>query len=173
MVKQIFAAPEFDQFNQIFPGPVIEFSAHVSRIDESPQSDVRNPARIAGGDFPEEMTDHALRKIVGFDFVFQRQPSHGRSQIPMSADHSFEQFFMAQMVQPANLAVTLSGGVNQGQILRGSLPQKTSFQRRGQRLGVGAADEPAGCNGGIACDHGDCFIRRHHRYFFHDRTLTD
>ena len=102
------------------------------------------------GDVPEQMRDDALRQIVGFDLVADRQPLHLRHQSPVPADDPLEKALVAEVIEAPLPAVALARGVNEGQVLGLAAGEeivvaghKQVFQRHGDPLGEADADKAA------------------------------
>ncbi len=110
------------------------------------------------GDVAEQVGNHALRQVVGFDLAGDGQLAQFGDQPPVAADHPPDQPFVAEMVQAALAAVALTGGVDQGQIAGSAGFQEIAFQRDGQVLGEADADETAGGHGVAVPDQPYRFI---------------
>ncbi len=76
---------------------------------------------------------------------------------PMPADDPLEQALVAQVVQPAVLAVPLAGRVDQAQVARASGLQEPLFQRHREVLGEADAEEAGGGDGVAILDAGHGF----------------
>jgi len=133
----------------------------VTRIDESAQTDPGDRARLAGGNVAVQVGDDALRQVVGFDFARHRQRLQFWHQPPVAADDPLDQALVPQVVEPALLAVALTGGVDQRQVARLGQPARARvvferevqrFQRAGDVLGETGADEAAGGEGVAGAD---------------------
>ena len=75
-------------------------------------------AGLARGDVPVEMRDHALRQVVGLDLVADREALQLGHEPPMAADHAPDEPRLRKMVEAAVLAVSLAGGIDQGEVAR-------------------------------------------------------
>ncbi len=69
--------------------------------------------RLARSDVAEEMHDHALRQVVGFQLVRYRQGLKFRHEPPVAPDHAPHEARMPEVVEAALLAVALSGAVDE------------------------------------------------------------
>lgn len=103
------------------------------------------------GDVPKQMRDDALRQIVCFDLVADRQLLHLRHKPPVAADHALEKALVPEVIEAPLVAVALTGRVNEGQVLGlaageqiGAGGQKQILQRHRDSLGKANADEAAG-----------------------------
>lgn len=74
----------------------------------------------------------------------------------MSADDTFHQSRMAEMIETARAAISLSSGIHQREIARVTGGEKTFFQCGGERLSVCGTDE-------AATDHRDAISNQRHR----------
>ena len=151
-VQQAFLAVNRDQLDQVFGRARIELSAAEARIDKRAQPDARQVRGPVRSDIAIQMRDHALRQVVGLDLVGDRQPLQRRHQAPVPADHAPHQSLMPEMVQAAQLAVTLAGRIHQRQVARLAAGrgmaiiarQVQLLERDCNRLGEADADEAAG-----------------------------
>ena len=100
------------------------------------------------------MRDHALRQVVGLDLIGHGERLQFRHQSPMSADDTFDEARMAEVIQPALAAITLAGRIDQRQVARLAERLQRLFlvgevqllQRDGDLLGKADADKAAGRN---------------------------
>ena len=79
----------FNQFNQVFLGYVVQFAAELPGIQESFQTDVGENAKLVAGQGTEPMNEGALRKVIGFDFIIDSQFPDSRYGLPVTDDGSF------------------------------------------------------------------------------------
>src|SRR5581483_11434836 len=106
----------------------------------------------AGGDIAKQMRDHALRQIIGLDFVRNRHALQFRRKAPMTADHPLDETRMGEMVEASILAVALAGSIDQCEVLRLALCirrfafalEVKRFQRNRYFLGKADTDKAAG-----------------------------
>ena len=104
--------------DEVLGGARVDLAAAVARIDEGAQADARDMARPVRGDVAEQVRDHALRQVVGLDLVGDGELLQLRHQAPMAADDALDQALMAEMIEPALLAVALAGGIDERQVAR-------------------------------------------------------
>lgn len=88
-IEQLFMAFNFNQFNQVFLGYVVQFAAELPGIQESFQPDVGEDAKLVAGQGTEPMNECALRKVIGFDFIIDSQFPDSRYGLPVTDDGSF------------------------------------------------------------------------------------
>ena len=69
-------------FDKFFRRLRVQPAAAMYRIDERAKPHMSHASRTSGSNIAKQMTDDALRKIVGFDFTGQSQPSQLRTQVP-------------------------------------------------------------------------------------------
>ena len=117
-IEQAFLAAERDQLDQVFGRARIEFAAAIARIDEGAEPDGRDMAGAMRGNVAEQMGDHALRQIIGLDLVLEGELLQLRREPPMAADHPLDEPLMGEVIEPAVLAVALTGGIDEGEVLR-------------------------------------------------------
>ena len=118
-------------------------------IDERPEADAGQVARLAGGNVTEQVRDHALRQVVGLDPVRHGERLEFGHEPPVTADDAPHQAFVAEVVEASLLAVALARGVDERQSFRpadavGSLFarfQKALLERDCDVLGKADADE--------------------------------
>ena len=95
------------------------------------------------------MRDDALRQVISLDAVGDRECLQLGHEPPVAADHALDQARMTEVVEPALLAVALSGRVDQRQTLRPANAIRVLFagfdeallQRDGDVLGEADADK--------------------------------
>jgi hypothetical protein len=75
----------------------------------------------------------------------------------MATDHAPHQALMRQVVQPAVLAVSLPGGVEQGQVARMIRLQEPLLQGGSERLGMRRPHKPPYGQGSSIADQSDRF----------------
>ena len=135
----------------------------MTRIDESSEADAREQARLTGGDVAEEMRDDALRQVVGFDAVGDRQLLQLGRQTPVAADDPADEAFVAEVIETAVLAIALTGGVGQGQIARAAgrrlriFTEKALLESDRDIFRETDTDETAGGERVAISDQADCF----------------
>ncbi len=81
---------------------------------------------------------------------------------PVAADHPSDEPFVREVVHAPGLPVALSRRVHQGEVPRSAVAKEPPFDRRGERLGVAGADEPAAGDGLAVPDEGGGLRRRAH-----------
>ena len=112
----------------------------------------------------------ALGQVVAGQLVLRRQLPQLGSQPPVAADDLLAKALHPQVVEPPAVAVALTGGVDDGQVL-GALPgQRRLFQRHHDLLRVHqTSGKPAKGNGvPVVETGGDDFLRCQN--FWHDST---
>ena len=137
-------------------------------IDERPEPDARERARLARGNVAIQMGDHALRQVVGLDAIGDRELLQARHQAPVPADDARDQAFVAPVIQAARLAIPLPGRIDERQITRLALQlrigglrlQEELLQRDGDTFREADAHEAARGNGIAAADKPHCILRR-------------
>ena len=151
LVEEVFLAADRHQFDEVFGGFPIELAAAETRIHEGAEADARQVSGFACGDVTEQMGDRSLRKIVGFDLVADRQLLQLRDEPPVTADDALHQTRLSKMIESAILAVSLPGGIDEGEVpglwTVGGLfvPRKIQFlDGDGDLFGETDADEAAG-----------------------------
>src|SRR5205085_1135691 len=104
---------ELDPFDEPRRSALIEPPTAEFRIDERPQPHMRDASRPPGRDVAKELADHPLRKVVAFDLSRQSEPAEARREPPVSADAARHKRLVREMIEPARLAISLAGAVNQ------------------------------------------------------------
>src|SRR4051794_17236049 len=117
-VEQTFLASHGHQFDEILHCAGIELAAPEAWIHEGSKSDPGQVAGPVGGNVTEQLRNHSLREIVGFNL-----PSNGQSlqlghETPMTANHPFDQTGITEMIETTILAITLASGIDQSQVPR-------------------------------------------------------
>ena len=158
------------------PGPVVEHAALQLRVREGLQAHVGDEPRLAGGNVPEKLGDHALRVVVGGALVFQRQLLEPGHQAPVAADDPVQQALLAQVVEAPLARVALSGGVDGGEPLGRTGVQVELLDGLVDLLRHHGADEASAGDGGAVVDVGaDGLLCGHdsgHEYhFLSDHTV--
>ena len=118
LVEQVVLAVDGHHAHQVLGGARVELAAAMARVDEGVQPHARERAGLAGGDVAKQVRDHALRQVPGLDQVVHGELLHLGHQAPVAADHPLQQAGVAQVVEPAVLAVALAGGIDQRQVAR-------------------------------------------------------
>src|SRR5262249_22821756 len=117
LVEEVLLAADLHELDEIFGGALVELPAAEARVGESAESHPTQMAGLARGDVTEEMRDHPLRRVVGLDLV----PAGGGLQLwpdpPMPADHPLDEPRLRKMVEPPAFAVSLPGGIDEGEVL--------------------------------------------------------
>ncbi len=152
LVEEEVLAVDLHAPHQIVSGGRVDLAAAVQRIDEGVQPDPRELARPVRGDVAEQLRDHALRQIPGLDLIRHRQRLQSRHQAPMAADHAPYQPGVAEVVEPAVLAIALAGGVDQCEVARRAAIEEALFDRDGEVFGEADADEAGGGQRGAVRD---------------------
>ena len=166
-IEEEFLAVDLDQPDQVLLGAFVDLAAAVARIDERAESHAREVAGPLGRDVAEQMGDDALREIVGLDLVGDRETLQLRHQSPVPADHAPHQAFVAEVIEPAFLAVALACGIDQREIARLvdrrgvllRLRQVERLQRHRDLFGETDADEAAGRDRVAVADEADRLLR--------------
>ncbi len=151
-VEEVLLAVDGQQRNALLEGHVVDPAAAQARVDEGAQAHPGQGAGLAGGDVAEEMRDHPLRQVPGLDAPLDGELLQGGHQPPVAADHLRHQALVAQVVEPALLAVALAGGIHQGQVTGFSGLKEALLQGHGESLGEADADEAAGRQGVAVTD---------------------
>ena len=60
-------ASDRQQLDEVLRRPGVELAPALTRVDEGPQADLRDQARLAPGDLAEELRDAAERQVVALD----------------------------------------------------------------------------------------------------------
>ena len=163
LVKEVFLAADLHQLDDVFLGRAVDLATAITRIDKGAQTNAGHLPRFARRDVTEQMGNHTLRQVVGFDLALDRQFLQLGCQPPVAADDAFHQAFMAQMIEAAILAVALPGCIEQGQVTRRTgrrfrvIAQKTLFQGDGDVFGKTDADKTTGRQGVAILDVADRF----------------
>src|SRR3974377_891947 len=95
-----------------------DLASAVTRIDKGAEPDAGQMSGPPGGDVAEEMREHALRQIIGFDLVRYRQPLQLGHEAPVSANYALDQAFVTEVIEPAFLAVALTSRIHEREITR-------------------------------------------------------
>ena len=98
-------------------------------------------SRRMPGAVAQNVRDDALGKIVGFNFIFQRQALQLGNEPPVAGNHALDQAFVRQTVGAPILAVADAGRINQCEIFRLARFQKPPLQADHQFLRRNAADK--------------------------------
>ena len=69
LVEQRLGAADGNQLDEVGGGARVDLPAAQARIDEGAEADGGEVAGPVRGDIAEQMGDHALRQVVGLDFV--------------------------------------------------------------------------------------------------------
>ena len=117
-IEEKLLALDLDQPDQILLGAFVDLAAAVARIDERSEPDAREVSGPPRRDVAEQVRDDALRKVVGLDLVGDRETLQLGHQSPVSADHPPHQPVVAEVIEPALLAVSLPGRIDQREIPR-------------------------------------------------------
>ncbi len=88
----------------------------------------------------------------------------------MAADDTADEAFVAEVVESAEGAVALAGGVDDGEAAGGGFGEEALFEGGGEGFGVAAADESAGGDGGAAGDEAYGFLGGEEFRFVHARV---
>src|SRR5262245_24721045 len=183
LVEEVLLAANLHELDEIFGRALVELPAAEARVGESAESHPTQMAGFARGDVTEEMRDHALRQVVGLDLVADGEGLQLWHEPPMPADHPLDEPRLRKMVEPPVLAVSLAGGIDEGEVLglaeiREQLVlagEGELFERDRDLLGEADADEAAGRDRVAAMDQPDRLARRydladlarlHNRYDF-------
>ena len=83
MIQQPGFSPQRHSFDQFFSRLRIQPAAAVGRINECAEPHMSHASGSTGSNVAKQMTDDALRKIVGFDFTGQSQLPQLRTQAPV------------------------------------------------------------------------------------------
>ena len=75
-------------------------------------------SRSARRNVAHQLTNHSLRKIVGFNLILDRQSPQTRSEPPVTTDDPLHQFLVSEVIQPPVFSIALACPVNQSQIQR-------------------------------------------------------
>jgi hypothetical protein len=145
-VEQEILVVDAHEAHALSCGARIEPATAMARIDESIKPDPGQLPGPARGDVAEQLRDHALRQVPGFDAVFHRELLQLRHQAPMAADDPSHQTLMREVIQPALASVALAGGVDQGEIARLLRFEKAPLQRHCQVFGETDPDKAAACH---------------------------
>src|SRR4029077_1576492 len=86
--------------------------------DKSSKAHSCEMPRALRSDVAKKVRNHALRNIVRLDLIGDRQSLQFRHQPPMPADHAAHQTFVAKVIEAPVVAVTLTCGVDQGEVAR-------------------------------------------------------
>jgi len=161
MVEEPLPSAEFDDLDQVLGRLRIELPAAVPRVDVSPQADVRDDPRLPGGDGAEEVGDDSLGPVVRLDPVLDRELPQARAETPVAAHDALDEALVGEVVDAPALSVTLSGGVDDGEVARPLLGDEPRLDGRRQRLRVTGADEAAAGDRGTIRDAGDRLLSGH------------
>ena len=116
------------QRDEIVHGAGVQLAAAVARIDEGAEPDCREMPGTMRGDVAKELRNHALREVVSFDAVVDRESLEARDQSPVSADHAAHEAFMGEMVESLRLAVALARGIDERQVARRLAARAVAFR---------------------------------------------
>ena len=167
LVQQALLTFNVDDLDQIFLGYVVELAAAVARVNEGLQADMGDRADVVRGDIAVHVRDNALRQVVGFNLVVQRQLTQTGRAVPVAADDALDHALMAVVVAAGAVTVALTGCKEQGQVVRVAGLKETLFQRLGQGFRAGAADKTAGGDGVAVLNLERGLFRRDNAYFLH------
>src|SRR5262249_48994829 len=117
-IEKEFFAIDLKQADEIVLGAFIDFSAAVTRVGECSEAHTREMAGPFGSNVPEEMRNHALRKVVCFYPVRDSKLLQFGDEPPVPADNATHQPLVAEVVKPTLLAVALARRVDEGKISR-------------------------------------------------------
>ena len=160
LVEQVVLAVDGHQVHQLFPGDRVDLAAAKTRVNKRTQTNAGQRAGLAGSDVTKQVRDHALRQVVGLNLVARGQCLKLRHQPPVPAHHALDQPAMAEMVEPALLAIALTRGVDQRKVARIAhaivallgLGEETFLKRHGDAFGKTDADKAASSHG-VATAH--------------------
>ena len=120
LVEQILLAVDLHQAHQVFRGAGVDLAATPARVYEGVNADMGERAGLARRDITKQVGDDALGQVVGFNGIGNRQLLQGGHQAPVAAHYPLDHAGMAQVVEPAARTIALAGGVDQGQVARGT-----------------------------------------------------
>ncbi len=106
------------------------------------------------GDIAEQLRNHALRQVIGFDAVIDRELLQSRHKSPMPADHTLDQPLVRKMIQPFDAAIALTGCIYKREICNRLIAflrllsrlKKALFERDGNLFRKADTDKSAGRN---------------------------
>ena len=162
---------DFDQFDEVFFGYVIEFAAELTRVEEGFQTDVREDAEFVASQCAEPVDERALREVVRFDFVFHGQFADGRNGLPVTDDGAFQKTRMCQVFCSTAVAFALGTCIDVSQVLRLVGVEEPFFQSFGQCFRMGAADEADRRNRVVVFYELSCLFSCNDFYFSHYRNF--
>ena len=91
------------------------------------QADLCNDAGFLSRDGPVELGDHALRPVVRLDFIGHRQCAQPRRGAPVATDDAADQPLVAVAARAFADAVSLAGGIEQGEVTGPAGGEETLF----------------------------------------------
>jgi len=171
LVEQVFFPVDVHHPHPIPGGHGVKLAAAEAGVHKGAQANPGQGARLARCNIPEQVGNHALGQVPGFDAVFHRQLLQLGHQAPVAAHRRLHQTFVGQMVQALVLAIPLPGGKHQGQIGRaGTFPvpfhiHEIPFHRLHQGFHHPDADKTAHGHRIPLPDQFDGFIGRNHFAF--------
>lgn len=113
------------------------------------------------------MRNNALRQVVCFDLIVQRELAQTGRAVPVAADDALDHALMAVVVAAGAVAVALTCCEEQGQVFRVAGLQEALLERLGQGLRAGAAYKAAGSDGIAVLDFEGSFLRGDNANFLH------
>ncbi len=167
LVQQALLAFDLNQLDEVFLGAVIQLAAAVARVSKGVQTDMGNGADVVRRDIAVHMGNNALRQVVCFDLVVQRQLTELRCAIPVTADNALNHALVTVMVAAGAVTMALTCCEEQGQILRMTGFEEALLQCGGQGFRAGTAYETAGGNRIAILDAQSSLFRRDNLYFLH------
>jgi hypothetical protein len=141
-------------------------AAALTGIDERAEPAVREEARPAGPDLPQQLLHDAAGEAVRLDLVLADELLHPGRPGEVRGDHPAQHAFVGETVRPHGVAVAEPERVHEGQVARMAGLEKALLEGREDGLGgdhagpvaadgdgVGVVDEPRGL--GRAQEPGD------------------
>ena len=170
-VEKLFMTIDFDQFDEVFFGYVIELAAELTGIEKSFQTDVGEDAELMTCQGAEPVDQRALREVVSFNLVFDSQFTDSRYSLPVTDDGAFQKACVCQMFSGTAIAFALRACIDVGQVLRGVRVQEPFFQSFGQCFRMGAADKANRRNRVVVFYELSCLFSCNDFYFSHYRNF--
>ena len=166
-VEQVILTFDINQFDDIFFCDIVYFTAAISGVDESTQTNFCESTGFMSSDISEQVAQSTLRYVVSFHFVFQSHFYQSGNCCPVTCDISFQHAFMSIVFSATTVFVTLRTAVYICQVVGFACFQESFFNCFVQCFRNSTCNETAGSNGVTIFYKFSCFISSNNFNFSH------
>ena len=135
------AAIEFDSGDKFLRRGRVQPPTLMDRVNERAEPHMGDAPWATGGDVPQQLADDSLRKVVRFNLPGNRHPPQSGSEPPVSADNSPNKSSVGEVIETSCLTVSLSGSVDECQIVWPGTGLESPFDGGGQGFCVSGPDK--------------------------------